>query len=140
VTASHRFFDHTGDFGVELHADTREALYAEAGRAWLDLLTDQPELVREREERAIEVEGFDPVDLLVGLGNELLYLFEAREWLAARIEVEVLEDGLLQATAFGEPFDPMHHTIARPVKAVTQHGAEVLQDETGWCGRLIYDL
>lgn len=140
MSGSHRFFDHTGDVGVDLAAPTREALYAEVGRAWLALLTDAPETVAAREEREIEVEGLDPADLLVALGNELLYLFESQGWLAARLEVEELDDEALYATAHGEPYDPERHPIARPVKAVTHHGAEVVSDAEGWRARLVFDL
>ncbi len=138
--AAHRFFDHTGDFGVELEAPSREALYAEAARAWLALLTDAPETVREVGARTIEVDGFDATDLLVALGNELLYLFESDGWLAARLEIEALDEAHLSAIAHGEAFDPERHPIARPAKAVTHHGAIVEERDGGWRGRLIFDL
>lgn len=138
--AAHRFFDHTGDFGVDLVAPTRKALYAEAGRAWLALLTDAPHTVEERETRSIEVDGLDETDLLVALGNELLYLFESEGWLAARIEIGALDETHLAATAHGEAFDEARHPIARPAKAVTHHGAFVEERDGEWHGRLIFDL
>lgn len=138
--AAHRFFDHTGDFGVDLSAPTREALYAEAARAWIALLTDAPATVRERETRTIEAEGFDATDLLVALGNELLFLFESEAWLPARLEIGELDETHLSATAHGESFDPDRHPIARPAKAVTHHGAVVEESAEGWRGRLIFDL
>ena len=134
--SSHRFFDHTGDFGADLFAPTREGIYEEAARAFLSLLTDAPAAVEEREARELELEGVDAHDLLVVLGNELLFLFETEGWLAARVEIQELEDDVLHATAFGEPFDPERHPIARPVKAVTHHGAEIRESKEGWRGRL----
>lgn len=139
MRASHRFFDHTGDFGVDLRAPTREALFAEVARAWIALLTDAPDTVEAREERTLEVEGLDDAERLVALGNELLYLFETHAWLAARIDVR-LEGDVVHATAHGERYDPDRHPIARPAKAVTHHGAEVVRDGDGWRGRLIFDL
>lgn len=137
---SHRFFDHTGDFGVDLRAPTREALYAEAARAFVALLTDAPSSIAERETRAIDVSGVDETDLLVALGNELLFLFESEGWLAARIEVDELDESALRATAHGEPYDPERHPIARPIKAVTHHGAAIEETNEDWRGRLIFDL
>jgi SHS2 domain-containing protein len=136
----HRFFDHTGDFGAELSAPTERALFEELARAWLDLLTDAPASVAERETRPLEVSGIDAEDVLVALGNELLYLFETEGFLAARIDVTALDSQKLTATAHGEPFDPARHPIARPVKAVTHHGAEVVRAEDGWRARVIFDL
>lgn len=138
--AAHTFFDHTGDFGVDLTAPARSLLYEEAARAFLVLLTDAPESVSPREERAIEVDGFDATDLLVALGNELLCLFESEGWLAARVEVDAIDETHLAATARGEPFDPARHPIARPVKAVTHHGALAEESGGAWRGRLVFDL
>lgn len=143
VPAGFRFFDHTGDFGAELSAPRLEALYEAAARAFVALLTDDPARIAERETRALEVEGVDAEDLLVALGNELLFRFETEAWLPARIEVTELDEdaGRLVATAHGEPYDADRHPIARPIKAVTHHGAEVeARDDGTFRGRLVFDL
>jgi SHS2 domain-containing protein len=140
MRASHRFFDHTGDFGVDLEAPTELGLYEEAARSLVVLLTDAIASIEPRETRPIEVSGVDGEDLLVALANEVLYLFEAEGWLTARVEVEALDDEELRAIAHGEPFDPARHPIARPIKAVTHHGAEVQERDGAWHGRLIFDL
>ncbi len=138
---SHRFFDHTGDFGAELSAESERALYEEAALAFLHVLTDAPQSVAACETRSLSVHGIDQADLLVALGNELLYLFETEGWLSARIEVESFDGQELEATAHGEAYDPERHPIARPVKAVTHHGAEIAQGGDGmWRGKLIFDL
>jgi SHS2 domain-containing protein len=137
---SHRFFDHTGDFGAALEAETREELYAELARAFVALLTGAPEAVRPRETRELEVAGLDATDLLVALGNELLFLFDTEGFLVARLSVKRLDEGDLAAVAHGEPYDPERHSIARPVKAVTHHGAEVTEDGGHHRARVIFDL
>lgn len=136
----HQFFDHTGDFGAELTSETRAGLYESAATALVALLTDAVERVEERETLPIAVEGVDAADLLVALGNELLYLFESQRWLAHRVSIEELDGDHLVATAHGEPFDEARHPIARPIKAVTHHGAEIQKTPDGWRGRLIFDL
>ena len=52
---SHTFFDHTGDFAVDLSAPTLEGLYAQVAPAWIELLTDAPAAVTERDTREITV-------------------------------------------------------------------------------------
>ena len=138
--ASHRFFDHTGDSGVDLEAPSREGLYEEAARSLVVLLTDAIASIEPREARPIEVSGVDAEDLLVALANEVLFLFETDGWLTARLEVEALDEEALRAIAHGEPFDRARHPIARPIKAVTHHGALVEERDGGWHGRLIFDL
>jgi len=136
---SHRFFDHTGDFGADLDAASEAELYEASVEALITLFVAHPTSIDERETRALQAPGIDAEDQLVTLGNEVLFLFETG-WLARRIRVESLDDETLHATAFGEPFDPSRHEIARPVKAVTHHGARVDETESGWVGRLIFDL
>jgi SHS2 domain-containing protein len=138
--AGHRFFDHTGDFGVELHGPDPAALAAELARAYLELFTDAPASVAEREAREVRVSGIDEADLLVALGNELIYLFEVEKLLVARFEPGALEPGALSGVVHGERFDPARHPIARPVKAVTHHGARCEPHAGGWRARLVFDL
>src|SRR5690606_26467382 len=90
--ASHRFFEHTGDFGVELTAPTEDSLLAELVPAFAALLTGVEGVVEARESVPVEVEGIDLSDLLVVLGNELLYRFEAEGFLAAELAVEELTE------------------------------------------------
>lgn len=149
MAPTHRFFDHTGDFGVDLEGDSFEELLAALSVAFLDLLTGAPESVAPSEARALEARGFDEVDLLVGLGNELLFRFEMG-FLVRRLEgCEVFEreasldeaGGLiLRAQAWGEAYDPERHPIARPIKAVTHHAAALSEGPEGARGRLIFDL
>jgi len=154
MAPTHTFFDHTGDYGVDLRGESYEEVLDALARAFVDLLTGAPETVVEAESRPLEVRGLDEEDLLVALGNELLFRFEMG-FLVARLEVLAVlqEDGAesepgdgpageltLEAEAWGEAFDPERHPIARPMKAVTHHQASVVEDATGARARLVFDL
>ena len=134
------FFDHTGDFGVDVQADTAEAVIAEVARAFLDLLTGEPSAVREAEARSISVAGGDREEALVAFGNELLFLFEAEGFLCARFEARPQVGGVIEGLAHGEPFDPTRHPIARPIKALTYHELAFELSPQGATARLIFDL
>lgn len=136
----YRFFDHTGDFGVDIAAPTETAAVAAAARAFLALLTDAPETVAEREAREVSVTGIDAPATLVALGNELLFLFEVEKFLCARFEPTTVDETLIEGTAHGERFDPARHPIARPVKAVTHHQASFERQGDVVRARLIFDL
>ena len=137
---SHRFFDHTGDFGADMEAQTREELFAELAPALMHLLTDNLQVILTTDDYELEVEGIDDEALLVALGNELLYLFEVEGFLSASLSDVEVEDGVLRARVHGEHFDPARHPIARPIKAVTHHGAEVALADGTWKARVIFDL
>ncbi len=140
----YRFVDHTGDFALEVEAAGPEAAVEATARGLLHLLTDAPESVREEETRTITLEALDGASLLVELGNELLYLFEAEGFLWSRLVLTPggpsPMEGALEGTLHGEPFDPSRHPIARPFKAVTHHGALLRRRAAGTEARIIVDL
>jgi len=140
VDVAYRFFDHTGDFGVELEGADQAEVTREALHAFTQLLTGDLSSVRPEAELEVELEGSDPAELLVALGNELIYCFEAEGFLAADLELEELTSQWARGVLVGEDFDPQRHPIARPVKAVTYHQAACEPAATGWRGRLIFDL
>lgn len=115
----YRFFDHTGDFGADVVARSEAEAVSLCARAFLDLLTDAPDTVQEREARRIDVTGVDRAAALVALGNELLFLFEVEKFLCARFAPTTIDDTRLAGVAHGERFDPARHPIARPVKRVS---------------------
>jgi SHS2 domain-containing protein len=140
---TYEFFDHTGDYGVDLWADSAAEVFEVFARAYLDLFTGDPTSVGELEELEIEVDGFDREDQLVALGNELIYRFDAEAFLCARLEVTKLDEDGFVATAHGERYDAASHPIARPVKAVTHHEVafEIAEDKpSGWHARIVFDL
>ena len=132
--------DHTGDVGVDVSGPSAEAVWSGVAQALWTVLTDAPESVRPLEPRALEVEGFDRIDLLVAFGNELLYLFDGEGFLGARFEPATWSDRALRGTVWGEPFDPDRHPIARPMKAVTHHQARFEPAGDAWVARVIFDL
>lgn len=134
--ATYAFFDHTGDYGVEIEGEGRAEVLATVAPAFLDLLTADPSTVAPATSRELSAEGIDWEDVLVAFGTELLYAFEVDGFLCARFDVDELEEGYVAGTAWGETFDPDRHPIARPMKAVTHHG--VVFDERR--ARLIFDL
>ncbi len=138
--ATFEFFDHTGDFGAEVRGPDAGSVLDGFVSAFLTLLTDAPDSVETPEWWEITLEGFDHADLLVALGNELLFMFENEGLLVRRFELRGLDEDYLSGVCYGEPYDPQRHPIARPIKAATHHGAELKPVEDGWRARLIFDL
>lgn len=143
MAPTHTFFDHTGDYGVDLEGDDLDEVFSALTHAFLDLLTGAPESVLPTTEQSVEVRGMDEVDLLVSFGNELLFQFEMG-FLAASLEIEDVgvcgDDLILRGRLRGEPFDPERHPIARPMKAVTHHQASFVCGPTSARARLVFDL
>ncbi|MCF8040387.1 MAG: archease [Desulfohalobiaceae bacterium] len=134
-----RYFEHTGDLGVELYGDTLEDLFEHAGEAFTDIVID-PSSVRPLQEIELRVEAPDLEQLLVEWLSELIFRFDAHGRLFCHYHIRSLDAQRLVGTARGEVFDPTRHTIRTEVKGATYHQLELRRYEQGWKGRVIFDL
>jgi SHS2 domain-containing protein len=119
-----RTFDHTGDLGLDVWAESPERLYALAALGVLAQVAEAAEHRPEIEAR-IRLRGTDPADLLVDLCNTALLEAEVRGavWTDARV-TWVGAHGL-QATLSGPRRDPLRQVFLREIKAVSHHALEL---------------
>jgi SHS2 domain-containing protein len=132
-------FDHTADLGLRIRAADLDTLFAEAAQALFAALVENPDAVAPRQRFEITIAGSDREYLLFDWLKELLYRFEVEHLLLSRFEVHVGANGL-QASVWGEPFDPQRHELAHEVKAITYHGLRVEQTPDGWLAEVIVDI
>jgi SHS2 domain-containing protein len=134
-----RTFDHTGDLGLEVWADTAKRLFGLAAVA----LAAQEVEAREGEgtiERRVTLDGDDPADLMVHWLNTALLeggLADA-VWTAA--DVRELSPRRIDAVLRGPRRNRARHVFLREVKAVSHHDLQ-LDLTPGRCRcRLVLDL
>jgi SHS2 domain-containing protein len=135
---SFEFIDHTADAGIRVEAPTLEDLFETAGLAFTELVTSV-DSIDCRVERRFKLEEDDIETLLVSWLQELLYLLDTEDFVFARFQV-TLHDFSLEATAWGEVFDPDRHMIKTEIKAVTYHQLEVVESDQGWQAQVIFDI
>ena len=135
----YRIFDHTADLGVEISAATVEELYAAAGFALFNLLTDLSQ-VRAGIAREIVVAGEEPADLLVNFLREILYLWNGERFLIKTCSIREATPQRLKALLRGEAFDPGRHRMKAEIKAVTYHQASVCETEAGFVAKVVFDV
>ena len=138
----YQFFDHTGDVGVALSANTRGDLFAAASSAFTDTITPL-EGVEPRRPEEVDLAAPELELLLVDYLSELLYRFDTRGWLTRTADVEVVErDGgwALEGTLLGERFDPERHPVKVLIKAVTYHGLQIVQRDECFEAKLVFDI
>lgn len=135
----YKVFDHTADLGVEISGRSAEEFFVHAAFALFDLITDLRN-VKAAQVRKVVVEGADREDLLVSYLRELLYLFNGEGLLLSDYEIMELDSQRLVGEVRGEPFDPGRHRINVEIKAVTYHQALIRETETGWIGRVVFDV
>jgi SHS2 domain-containing protein len=131
--------DHTADVGYRLFAPTFAELFAVAGRALFDAITEldsiQPNL-----ERKIEVEADDIESLLVAWLSELNFYCITQLELYCDFNIEMISPSAVRATVRGEKIDPTRHVIHTEIKAVTYHELFVRETENGWEAQVIFDV
>ena len=135
---SFEFIDHTADAGIRVVAPTLEDLFETAGLAFTELVTSV-DSVDCRVERRFKLREDDIETLLVSWLQELLYLLDTEDLVFGRFQVKI--HGLsLEATAWGDVFDPNIHTMKTEIKAVTYHQLEVAKRDQGWEAQVIFDI
>lgn len=136
------FFDHTGDIGVELTAESLEGLFEAAAEAFTAAVCDL-DRVEARPAGRASVEAASLDLLLVDWLAELLYRFEVKRLLVRRARVSLSQPGdrcRLDAILWGETVDEARHHITLLVKGVTYHGLHVIRAPEGWRARVILDI
>ena len=128
-----RYLEHTADIGVEVLAPSLEAAFSEAGIALYGIMTDTSDF---RPARPIKITatGHDIKSLLYAWLEELIYIFDTQRMVLVRMDVEKLslDPPAIEATGWGEAFDPARHEHRTGVKAVTYHRMEV-EESKGRC-------
>jgi SHS2 domain-containing protein len=131
--------DHTADIGIIAYGSDIKQLFSNAALALFSLITE-PESIKEKLQRDLEIISEDKDNLLVEWLNELIYLFDSEHILFKRFKIEILGSNQLQAICYGEKFDPSRHRIKIGVKAATYHMLKVDEDSSGYRAQVIFDI
>ncbi len=135
----YRLISHTADLGMEVRAKDLTDLFRHAAWSFFDLMIEARR-IEAIQERAITVEAPDQETLLVAWLGELLYLFETAHLVFGKFLIRSLTPQALQASAWGEGYDPKKHLFKLGIKAVTYHQLRIWEEKGGWRARVIFDL
>ena len=131
--------EHTADVGIAADGDTFADALAWVAIGMFSIIADL-DLVGENSSVDVHVESPDRDSLVVGWLNELLYIFDAHQFLPKTFEVSVNQDLTgLTASCSGEPVDLYRHIFYTDVKAATYHDLEVTSG-AGWNIRVVLDV
>lgn len=120
MSRNYERIEHTADLALRVRGPSFSSLLINAAAGLLSLYTD-PRKVRRRQTYIVAAEAPEHDLLLIRLLNELIFLFDTREFLCARIRLLRLDNLSLEAEASGETYDPARHEIRHLVKAATYH-------------------
>lgn len=135
---SYRYLAHSADLGARLEASSLEGLYAAA----VDLVRDAvvgASPVEAVEALDIPLAPTDDAERLFRFVRELVFLYDAEGFLAARVEPRPDADGA-GVRLWGERFDAARHHSERQIKALTRHGYRLERGPDGYRAEVLFDL
>ena len=138
-----RFLEHVTDALVEAWGKTLEDAFSQAGLALFDTMLDTKR-VKSVTNEEIETTGHDEKELLYNYLEELLLLFEIKQFAIGSIKVVSITEtrGQLKlgGEASGERYDPKRHHGKVEVKGITYHLMEIEKTPKKTTLRFLVDL
>lgn len=132
-------FDHTGDLGLEVWAETPERLFGLAAEALMAQIATTPADSGEVRVQ-VALEGDDARDLLVHWLNTVLLQAELERAVWTRADVRRLAPGAIEAVLSGVTLDPARDERLREVKAVSHHHLDLDLTPARCRCRLVLDI
>lgn len=139
----YRFLEHVTDALVEAWGNTPEDAFTQSGLALFDIMLDMKSVRPVRNEE-IEATGHDEKELLYNYLEELLLLFEIKQFAVGTITVESTSKAQgqlrLEANVRGERYDHDKHHGKVEVKGITYHLMEIEKQTDKTTVRFLLDL
>lgn len=137
--AGFEIFAVTADKGIRAWGRELPEVFVNAARGMWSLMVEAGTARADRK-LPVRVEANDREALLVAWLNELLYLHEVEEFVAADFAIKHLSDTTLEADVWGERMDRSRHSLVGHVKAATYHLLRVRPREGGWEAQVVVDV
>ncbi|RJQ41559.1 MAG: archease [Nitrospiraceae bacterium] len=135
--------DISGDVGIRVFGKSLEELFVNAAVGMYSLITDL-EGVKPEKSISISVESNSLEGLLVSWLNELIFQFDAYNFIGKGIEIQSLtpnpKSPSLKAIISGEEFDTERHERKLLIKAATYHRLKVKKAGDVWQADIIFDI
>jgi SHS2 domain-containing protein len=138
MRAGWEHYEHAADIGVRGLGATKAEAFAQAAAAMTAAVTDLA-VVRPLERVDVRCEAPDDELLLAEWLNALVYEMSTRRMLFSRFDVR-LENGKLEAQAWGETIDRSRHHPAVEVKGATLTTLRVARHGEGWLAQTVIDV
>jgi SHS2 domain-containing protein len=135
----YRILEHTADTGFEVIGSSIEELFESSAKAFFHMLWHIDTDMQSRPE-TIEFAGGDVEELMVNFLEEFLYRYDAKGLVCSKIKVLSVDDTMLCARAWMQPFDRDHDKELLGVKAVTYHQLYIARKNNTWVAQIFLDI
>jgi len=133
--------DISGDVGIKAYGKSLEELFVNAAIGMYSLITDL-DGIKAGKSLGVSVEGNSLEGLLVAWLNELIFQFDAYNFIGKDISIKALsvQPSALKAEVAGGDFDPERHERKLLIKAATYHRLKIEQVNNIWEVDVIFDI
>ncbi len=131
------------DAAFEAWGGSREEMFAAAADALLNVMVDDPVVVRPDQSQEVRLESGDLEMLLFDFLNELIFFKDARRLLLRVTSIVIARNDdtyTLRTTLRGETVDRLRDSLHADVKAVTLHRFRVEEKDGGWRAEVVLDI
>lgn len=135
----YEMIDHTADIGIKVFGKDISEVFANAGYAMFDILTE-PKNVQKKESFDIQVSANNIEQLLVKWLDELLYRYETERVVFSEFVINEISDTAIDSTVYGEKIDRSRHEIKTEIKNVTYHQLQIRKTNGSWEAQVIFDV
>jgi SHS2 domain-containing protein len=110
--------------GLVAYGKSMAEAFANAAYGLFSLIVE-PNKVKEKESRKVTVQAQDAEGLLFNWINELIYIFEVERLLFKSFDITEFTGQSLEATCWGEKYDPSRHQLKTGVRSAIYHMLKV---------------
>ena len=140
------FFDVTADVGYKAYGNSLANAFENAAIAMFEVITDTS-TVKPLIKKQIRLEAEDECAILYDWLSELLFVHDTEYLVFSKFDIKIdskldgdIERYILDASAFGEEFDPSKHERRSEVKAVTFHMMDIKIENLNIILQVILDI
>jgi len=142
-----KIISHTADVGIDVAADSIEALFIDAAKGWKYCVIEDS-LTEARSEKELQFSAASREDLMVQWLNELNFYLTVKEWILHKVvecRIKPVDSGKREEWTGnllinGEPLNYEKHEICIEIKSVTYHQLEIREINSQYKTRIIFDI
>ncbi len=137
-------FEHAADVGVRGFGKSPAEAFANAAKALFALVAEDLAAVKESRQEKITCRADSLDELFLAFLGELIWLSDTRHLVFGRFEVQIGEPAPdayeLNATVFGELYDPERHASTVEPKGATYTALQVAEENGRWVAQCVVDV
>ncbi len=133
----YKFLEHTADIKFRAFGDNKEEAFTNSALALKESICGEIK-VKEEKKKNIKIEGRDFESLLYNFLEEILYLFDAENFLISKIKKMEINEFKLKAVIAGDRASKYEFT--NPVKAVTYNDMFIKKKGNKWIAQVVLDV